>query len=213
MSNNANHKPRPKYPQITTPVGVARYPFLLRPNTRFDPDGEYRVTLILSKAEAQALIDTIDEALKASMEKAIAENPAKVDKIYPAKPPYSGIINEAGEETDLVQFNFKSKAKIKPRNGAEPFFIKLAIFDAKGQTISQDVRIGTGTKMKICAELVPYFTDLVGAGVKLRLKAVQITELVEYTGPTASQFGFGLEDGYDTTVVPEEDEEPDDSDF
>ncbi len=206
-------QPRPKHPQVTTPVGVARYPFLLRPHTRFDPDGEYRVTLILPQAEAQVLIATIDEALKESMEKAIAENPAKADKITPANPPYSTVTNEAGEDTGLVQFNFKSKAKIRPRNGAPPFRIKLAIFDAKGQAVSDDLRIGTGTRMKICAEVVPYFTDLVGAGVKLRLKAVQIVDLVEYTGPTASQFGFGLEDGYDSTVVPDEDDEPDDSDF
>ncbi len=203
---------KPKHPQVTTPVGVARYPFLLRPHTRFDPDGEYRVTLILSENEAQELIETIDETLKASLEKAIAENPAKADKIQPAKPPYSTVVNEAGESTGLVQFNFKSKAKIKPRNGAEPFHIKLAIFDAKGQAVSSDIRIGTGSKMRVCAELVPYFTDLVGAGVKLRLKAVQIVDLVEYTGPTASQFGFGLEDGYDSTHTPEDDE-PDDSDF
>ncbi|MBK8189199.1 MAG: hypothetical protein IPK79_01970 [Vampirovibrionales bacterium] len=206
-------QPKPKHPQITTPVGVARYPFLLRPHTRFDPDGEYRVTLIIPKAEAQELIDIIDEALKASLEKALADNPAKADKVHPAQPPYALVTNEAGEETGHVRFNFKAKAKIKPRNGAEPFHIKLAIFDAKGQAVSPDVRIGTGTRMKICAEVVPYFTDLVGAGVKLRLKAVQIVDLVEYNGPTASQFGFGMEDGYDSTVTPDEDEAPDDSDF
>lgn len=211
--SSKNPAPKQRYPQITTPVGTARYPFLLRPHTRFDPDGEYRVTLILPQAEAQEMITLIDEALKSALEKAIVENPAKAEKIHPAKPPYAAVVNEAGEETGLVQFNFKAKAKIKPRNGAQPFHVKLAIFDAKGQTVSPDVRIGTGTRMKICAELVPYFTDLVGAGVKLRLKAVQIVDLVEYHGPTASQFGFGLEDGYDSAVVPEEDDEPDDSDF
>ncbi|MGE0175222.1 MAG: hypothetical protein AB7T49_20725 [Oligoflexales bacterium] len=211
--NSKNPTNRQRHPQITTPVGVAQYPFLLRPHTRFDPDGEYRVTLILPKAEAQALIDTIDSALSASLEKAVAENPAKADKVHPAQPPYSILTNEAGEETGNVRFNFKAKAKIKPRNGAEPFRIKLAIFDARGQAVSPDVRIGTGTRMKICAEVVPYFTDLVGAGVKLRLKAVQIVDLVEYNGPTASQFGFGLEEGYDSTVTPVEDELPDESDF
>ncbi len=209
----SSKQPRQKHPQITTPEGVARYPFLLRPHTRFDPDGEYRVTLILPSAEAQELISTIDAALKESLEKAISENPAKADTIRPANPPYSIVTNDIGEETDFVQFNFKAKAKITPRNGAAPFHIKLAIFDAKGQAVSPDLRIGSGTKMRVCAELVPYFTDLVGAGVKLRLKAAQIVDLIEYTGPSASQFGFDLENGYDSTVVPDEDEEPGDSDF
>lgn len=209
----AKQPPRPRYPQITTPVGVARYPFLLRPHTRFDPDGEYRVTLILPRDEAQELIAAIDEALKASLEKAIADNPAKANKVRPANPPYAPVTNEAGDDTGLVQFNFKAKAKIKPRNGAPPFHIKLAVFDAKGQTVPDTIRLGSGARMRICAELTPYFTELVGAGVKLRLKAAQIVDLVEYVGPSASQFGFGLENGYDSAAIAEDENEPDDSDF
>ena len=46
---------------ITTPQGVALYPWLSKPDTEYNKDGEYKVNLVLSKKEAQPMIDTINE--------------------------------------------------------------------------------------------------------------------------------------------------------
>ncbi len=189
-------KTKEKVKQITTPAGTASYPFLTRPNTKFDADGEYRVTLILPANEAKPLMKSIDEAMKESFEKAKSDNPKKAKSIRMAKPPYTNVTDDNGNETGDIQFGFKMKAKITPRNGGEPFEVKPALFDAAGQSLPKTVSIGSGTKMKICAELIPYFTDLVGAGITLRLKAVQIIELIEYNGQTADKFGFGVEEGF-----------------
>jgi len=50
--------------------------------------------------------------------------------------------------------------------------------------------------MKVSAELIPYYTAMAGAGVSLRLRAVQITKLVEGGSGNAKGYGFGEEDGY-----------------
>jgi len=204
-------KTKEKNKQVTTQTGVASYPFLTRPNTKFDSDGEYRVNLILPLKEAKDLMKTIDVAMKESLEAAKKENPKKASKIKLANTPYSMVTDDEGKETGNVQFNFKMKAKITPRNGGEPFEVRPAIFDATGQPISKTLSIGSGTKMKVCADLVPYFTDLVGAGISLRLKAVQIIELVEYQGQTADRFGFDSEEGY-TQTANDEGEEVSDED-
>jgi hypothetical protein len=198
-------KAKEKVKQITTPTGTASFPFLTRPNTKFDPDGEYRVTLVLPIEDAKPLMQTIDEAMTEAFEKAKTNNPNKVKSIRMAKPPYSEVTDDEGNETGEIQLAFKMKAKITPRNGGEPFEVKPALFDAAGQSLPKSVSIGSGTKMKVCAELIPYFTDLVGAGITLRLKAVQIIELIEYNGQSADKFGFGVEDGF----VYASDESPD----
>lgn len=54
--------------------------------------------------------------------------------------------------------------------------------------------------MKVAFQCVPYFTNMLGAGCTLRLKAVQIIELVEGKGNgenAEEQFGFSQEDGFE----------------
>ncbi len=183
--------------QITTPTGMATYPFLTRPNTKFDPDGEYKVNVILPLDEAKGLMKEIDEAMNESFEKAKSENPKKAKGIRLAKPPYTEVTDDDGNETGEVQFGFKMKAKITPRNGGQPFEVKPAIYDAAGKPIPPtELKLASGSKVKVCADLIPFFTDLVGAGITLRLKAVQVIELVEYQGVSADRFGFGAEEGY-----------------
>ena len=40
-------------------------------------------------------------------------------------------------------------------------------------------QVWSGSEMKVSADMIPYYTAMAGAGVSLRLKAVQITKLVE----------------------------------
>jgi hypothetical protein len=179
---------------IVTPTGVAVYPYLTKPDTQFDSDGEFKVGLVLPLSEAQSLMDSIDTAMSESLEKAKSENPTKAKKIKAANPPYTEVTDEDSNETGEIKFNFKMKAKITTKDGTV-INQRPGIFDAAGQPI-MNATIGGGSKMKVSAELVPYFTDLVGAGITLRLKAVQVIELVEYTGKTADRYGFKAEDGY-----------------
>ncbi len=206
MSTN---KPTPK--RITTPVGTASYPYLTRPDTKFNPDGEYRVGLILPASEAKSLIKTIDEAMTDSLKEAKAENPKKSKKMKQANPPYAELTDDEGNETGEVQINFKQKALIKPKNG-QPFEKRPALFDSKGVPLPSNITIGSGSKLKVSFEIHPYYTDLVGAGVSLRLMGVQVLELVEYTGQSADSFGFEKEDGFEYKATDSNADDDDDFD-
>jgi hypothetical protein len=181
---------KPKLPRYVTPAGTAKYPFLTKPDTKFNPDGEYKLKLEIPGDKAQDLVTFLDEQFALAQEKAKKENAGK--KIKPGNEPY-----EIDQDSGKVTVNFKLKAKVTPKNG-EPFEQKPAIFDSKGKPITGDAKVGGGSKVKVAYEVLPYYTAIAGAGVSLRMKAVQVIELVEYSGGAgAGAYGFGEEEGYE----------------
>lgn len=182
-----------KQPRYTTPKGTAKYPWLSEPDTKFNPDGDYKVTLVLPVEEADTIIQFLDEQMSASEAKAKKENPGK--KVKVADAPY-----KVDEDNGNVEINFKLKARVNMQNG-DSFEQKPALFDAKGKPL-QDVNVGGGSKIKVSYECVPFYTALIGAGVSLRLRAVQVIDLVEFTGGVAaSAYGFEEEEGYAAPAV------------
>ena len=180
---------KPKLPRYVTPAGTAQYPYLTKPDTKFNPDGEYKLKLEIPADKAQDIVTFLDEQFAAAVAAAKKENPGK--RMKEADPPY--LVNE---ETGTVAVSFKLKAKVTPKNG-EPFEQRPAIFDAKGKPI-KDVNIGGGSTVKVAYEVLPFYTAIVGAGISLRLKACQVINLVEFSGGAGAEaFGFGEEDGYE----------------
>lgn len=202
---------KPKLPRYVTPIGVAQYPHLTKPDTKFNPDGEYKVSLELDANAAQDIVTFLDEQFAESVATAKKENAGK--KIKEGDVPYS-----VDEDSGKVTIRFKLKAKVTPKKG-DAFEQRVAIFDAKGKPITGEIKIGGGTKMKVSYELIPYYTAIAGAGVSLRVRAVQIIELVEYgSGAQAGSFGFGEEDGYEAVTPAKTDDfkdetESDEEDF
>lgn len=184
-----------KNPRYTTPAGIAQYPYLTKPDTKFNPDGEYKISVEIPGAAAQDIVTFLDEQFAASVAKAKKENPGK--KIKEGDVPYS-----VNDDTGKVTIRFKLKAKVTPKQG-DPFEQRPALFDAKGKPIGPDAKIGGGSKVKVAYELVPYYTAIAGAGVSLRLKAVQVIDLVEFSGGASSEaYGFGEEEGYEAEDTP-----------
>lgn len=184
-----------KNPRYTTPAGIAQYPYLTKPDTKFNPDGEYKISVEIPGAAAQDIVTFLDEQFAASVAKAKKENPGK--KIKEGDVPYS-----VNDDTGKVTVRFKLKAKVTPKQG-DPFEQRPALFDAKGKPIGADAKIGGGSKVKVAYELVPYYTAIAGAGVSLRLKAVQVIDLVEFSGGASSEaYGFGEEEGYEAEDTP-----------
>ena len=146
-------------------------------------------------AAAQEITTFLDEQHEASIAKAKKENAGK--KIKEGDVPYS-----VNEETGAVSVRFKLKAKVTPKNG-DPFEQRPAIFDAKGKPITGDAKVGGGSKVKVAYELIPYYTAIAGAGISLRMKAVQVIDLKEYSGgASADAYGFGEEEGYEAEDTP-----------
>jgi hypothetical protein len=176
---------------LKTPKGVAVWPHLHAPDTKFNADGIYGTKLTLSGNEGAALAEAIDNAILESVKAAKEENKGK--KVKQADAPYS-----LNEETGEYTFNFKLNAKGKKRDGTV-FSQQPALFDARGGKIPAGVRVGGGSTIVVAYEIAPFFTALVGAGVTLRMKAVQVLNLVQFGG-TASSFGFDSdEEGFDAS--------------
>lgn len=185
-----------KQTRYTTPKGTAKYPWLSSPDTKFNPDGDYKVTLVLPVQDADTIVQFLDEQLALSEAKAKKDNPGK--KVKVADAPY-----KVDEENGNIEINFKMKAKVTMQSG-DSFDQKPALFDAKGKPLA-DVNVGGGSKIKVSYECVPFYTALIGAGISLRLRAVQVIDLVEFSGGAAAgAYGFEEEDGFEaeTTTSP-----------
>ena len=181
------------YEKIVTPVGTSQYAWLSTPDTRFDETGHYKTNLILKTEEAAELMQSIDKALALSTKD--AQEKSKGKKVKTADAPYFEEMDDDGQETGNTIFKFKCKAQIVTKDGTI-IPNRVAMFDASGKPIGKDVSVWSGSEMKVSAELIPYFTSMVGAGVSMRLRAVQITNLVEGGGGNAKGFGFDEVDGY-----------------
>ena len=168
---------------FTTPKGVAQYPWLSKPDTKFSEEGEYKVSLILSKEEAIPILKQINEVFAENVAAEVKKNGGK--DIKKAPPPYMEQLDDAGNSTGKVILKFKSKAAYKP-----------AIFDAKGIPMIES-NVWGGSEIKINGSIAPYYTPLIGAGVALRLRAVQVIQYVDASTGAASKFGFEEEVGYE----------------
>ena len=178
-------------PNIETKISVTGsfiYPHLVRPDVKFNAEGEYKVTLKVKKSDAIEMVKVLDQALVDSL--ADAEKKNKGKKVKEAPKPYA-------VEGDNVFFKYKMKASGTNKKTNEKFVQRPALFDAKKNPIPNGTSIWGGSLGKIAYQLVPYYVPSIGAGVSARLKAVQITKLVEGSGSTSSDL-FKKEDGFET---------------
>jgi len=166
---------------FTTPKGTAYYPYISAPDPKFDEQGHYKVNLCLPKDEAKPVTDLIKAELLAGI-KALTDSGKTVKKQAPL-PFEDEIDDETGEPTGNVIIKFKSKAAYKP-----------AVFDAKGQMMPKHNIYG-GSVVKVNGAASFYMSPSIGAGITLRLRAVQVIEYVEGSSG-AGKFGFGEEVGF-----------------
>lgn len=187
-----------KNPRYTTPAGIAQYPYLTKPDTKFNPDGEYKMKQeIADPAGITGLVTFLDEQMEKSVELAKKDPKNAGKKIKVGDAPYT-----VNDDNGKLTLGFKLKALVRPKNG-DPFEQRPALFDAKGKPLGPDVKIGGGSKVKVAYEVIPFYTPLVGASISLRLKAVQVIDLVEFSGGASSEaYGFGQEEGYEAEDTP-----------
>lgn len=140
-----------------TPVGVAKYPHLVSPDTEGKfANGKYTTKLILTPDEAKPLI--------ALLKAAQATHPMGKD----AKLPVTKETIKDGEtkkETGNLQFSMSSKfapAIINPQNKT-----------VKVGKLNEDFNIGAGSKIRVAGEVYAY-----DKGLSLQLHQVQVIDLV-----------------------------------
>lgn len=208
---------------FVTPRGVAVYPRLNEPDTKYNAAGTYSLRLRLPAEQAQPLIDRIESMLSEKYEATKAElieagkakmKDGKVLMLKDGKPTkdkdgslktlemadkcYRMTLDDDGEETGEVEFNIKMTASGVSKKTGKPWSRKPRLFDSKNKLLPSGVAIWGGSEVEVAGEFNPFYTT-VGVGVSMRLEAVRVIKLVSGGNRDAGGYGFGeaVEGGYE----------------
>ncbi len=180
--------------------GQALWAKLFEPDTKFDANGIYSISLTLPEVDAADMCEYLDTLCSAKFDEEVEKKPALKNQLS-IQAPYSPVYDrETGDATGEIEFKFKLKAKVNTRDG-RTFEQKVAVVDAKRTPMTQEIAIGNGSDVKVAFEPMPYMVaGTKKVGVSLRLKAVQVIDLVEYGSPATSV--FDEEDGFTASAAP-----------
>lgn len=186
---------RPKRERLLSPKGLAVYPRLTTPDTKFDPNGVYKTGLRMTVEEGAEFMADLDARLEAAYEQAVKDNKGKTFKIVGGKKteivkntPYVLVLDEDGNETGDVDFSFSMKAQFKDKSD-NLIPQKPTLVDGKGKEIKSKISVYGGSKIRVNYTPVSYDSNF-GVGVKLYLNAVQIIKLVS----GGANHGFGADE-------------------
>tara|TARA_R110002153_G_scaffold328_1_gene1595 strand:- start:151 stop:687 length:537 start_codon:yes stop_codon:yes gene_type:complete len=133
-----------------TPIGVAKYPHLNKPDTAFDAEGKYKTEILLSADEAVPYIKLIEDAAK-------AEHGSAQYRVPYTKDPETG------------EVAFKLQSKFQPE-----------FFDTAGEVVPVQKlpKIGGGSRLRLKGFLNVYKVSG-SAGVSITLQGCQIVEATQ----------------------------------
>ena len=161
---------------LTTPKGIAKWPYLTEPDIEFNPEGLFHTKLSCKKTESLNIKKTIDDMIALEVKKQHDLNP---DKAIKKSLPYT-------EEGDDIIFNFKMKASGVRKSDKKAFTQEPNIVNADLTPFDKSLKIWGDSILKITFE--PYAWNMsIGIGCTLRIKTVQVLELV--TGKLSDTLG------------------------
>jgi hypothetical protein len=199
-------KKRSEYPSIITPRGVVAWASLNEPDYEYKKDGEFHVRLRPDVNDPQypklvELAEKVrDEFYDETVAKLTAEKKgALLKKLHKVDTVKAEIDRETGDETGEMVFRAGMKHHIEIKNGpkAGTSFDKVPdFFNAAGARLKNPPKIGSGSELKISVKVIPYLKPDDGSvGASLQLEGVQILKVVSGGQRSASDYGFGAEDG------------------
>lgn len=168
--------------RLSTPPGIAVYPRLKTPDTKFDELGMYKADLSVPKAAAEPLMRELQ-----AIHKAHTGKPAKATE----NTMWYMETDDAGEETGNVVFKIRVKNRMTKKG--EIWDRRPKMFDAALKPI--DVNPWGGTRMIVSVDVYEWNSGD-KKGVSLQPAGVQILDLVSGSGPDASSMGFSAQEGY-----------------
>lgn len=200
---------------------VAHYPHLNKPDERYKP--EYKISIIYENEEAaSSMMELIKEAQAEAVEAAVAQAADEAKKkgkkfneerfrenLKMAPLPIKEELDEDGDPTGRIIIGpFKMRAKGITKDGKE-WERQCPVFDGAGKPIdTKNVQIWGGSIVNVCFYIDTFYTAGLGAGVSLKLEAVQVIELRSSKVKTAASFGFST----DGKGLAQDDDDDDDTD-
>lgn len=168
--------------------GKAMWAKVYDPDTKFDQNGIYSVSVLVPEEEAQEMCEHLDSLAKKRLAEEIKDGKKKG---LTFKKGYAPATDKDGNETGEIEFKIKMKAKFQSKQG-QWFSQKPMVVDSKRTPMSKSTLIGNGSLVKVAFDPIPYtMMSTKITSVSLRLKGVQVINLVEYQGDL-----FEDEDGF-----------------
>lgn len=189
------------------PRGEARWPALDVPDDHFNPDKpEYKINLSRTVERLEDVEDNKEGSFKGLVDflhgyaehihqlrikEADAKKAAKFKKYNLCRNVHEVTDND-GEDTDVREVRLKQRQFIpgdpKQRD------MKPPVVDSKGKPVEDVGSIGNGSVVKVAFSLYPYAADATQKyGVSMRLSAVQLLKLVEFSGSSGAAGSFDEE--------------------
>jgi hypothetical protein len=180
----------------TSPKGIAVYPWLQTPDTKFSKAGQYRTGLRLDPTDPQVVgwMTEIEEVV--ADEAKSAKRTLKKGYTVEERKPWRDDTDEDGQPTGMIIANFKTGASYE-KDGIT-VTKKVPLVDSKKAPFRGGT-IGSGSTLRIVHQIVPYsMSDTDGknvqkVGVTLYIRTCQVLDLVEFS---ADLDGLEEEDGY-----------------
>lgn len=143
---------KPKIETVVTPVGVASYSWLQKPDTAFNQN-HYKVTLLLDKSanDNKKFVKQLNDLHKEFAHGKGTKSPVKDG-------------DAEGKDEQKGMYVFTAKSQFKPK-----------LVDTKRHELEGEKSPMSGDLVRIAMGLAPYDTGA-NAGLSLRLKAVQLVE-------------------------------------
>jgi hypothetical protein len=176
-----------KVKAFVTPLGSAKWASIVTPNTRWNPDGKYEITVEFKPEQVVECRAYLEGILKEFVDVEKPKlNKAKQSAVTVTNP-FKDVVDADGELTGEV--SLKGKAYTTSRDG-EPLTVSIA--DSQGRVMPNFKKlVGNGSKVKVALYPKAYYIGSSNTfGVSLTINSVQIVELVEY-----SRDGFKAEEG------------------
>tara|TARA_Y100000034_G_C6899799_1_gene415713 strand:- start:2219 stop:2842 length:624 start_codon:yes stop_codon:yes gene_type:complete len=187
----------------TTPKGAFHWAHVGTPDTTFKAEGQFHVKLQLAGQEAEDMRNAVDTA-HANWKSEV--NKTKGQKAYQEFLPYKVVLGDDGMESG-IQFHFKMKASgVNSRTG-QAFTQRPIVVGPDKTPLPTNIKIANGSTGKVAYEMAPYQFGS-GLGIQLRLRGVQVLNLIEWNGDSADDSMFSVEDGYEVKVNIESNEKP-----
>jgi hypothetical protein len=186
---------RPKEVILTSPKGIAKWAKLNKPDTKFKPEGEYSITLLLDPEDAATIefVEGLKKAHEVGYGAAKKAEPKKKFQLMDIK--VKDDTDKDGAPTGKLAVSFNCKAAGKRKDGSV-WSYRPAVLDAKGKPVPADVLVYGGSVVKVAYSIRHTAMPTGSFYTTFNLKAVQVIVLKSQSDRDAAFYGFKEEEGY-----------------
>lgn len=200
-----------KSKKLTTPLVTLAWPYLGEPKQGGEYDGEfgvYKCDIVLDPANEDhnkfiKELESLGEWAKGEVKRVEGKS-----KVTCREVPVTEQLNKDKKPTGMMKLSVRLSAGGRDKNGKE-FSRSLLVVGADRRPLpkSEASSVSAGSTAYVGLEAKPYFVAGVG-GLSLKMKAVQVIDLVRYGAVEASDF-FDVQEGFSSSSIQDDAEESD----